>query len=46
MAVNIAEKIDRLAEIKAAQDKLKHEQNVIEAELLKIAEEDLGTVSK
>ena len=42
MAVNIAEKIDRLAEIKAAQDKLKHEQNVIEAELLKIAEEDLA----
>ena len=39
---NMCEKIDRLAEIKQQQEQLKHEQNIIEAELLKIAEEDLA----
>lgn len=40
--MNIAEKIDRLAEIKAETDKLKQEKDCIEAELLKVAEEDLA----
>lgn len=40
--INIAEKIDRLAEIKAETDKLKQEKDCIEAELLKVAEEDLA----
>lgn len=40
--INIAEKIDRLAEIKAEQEKLKQEKDIIEAELLKTAEEDLA----
>lgn len=40
--INIAEKIDRLAEIKAEQERLKQEKDIIEAELLKTAEEDLA----
>lgn len=42
MSMNIAEKIDRLAEIKEEQEKLKHEQNILEADLLKVAEGDLA----
>lgn len=40
--MTIVQKIDRLAEIKAEQEKLKQEQNIIEAELLKTAEGDLA----
>lgn len=40
--MTITQKIDRLAEIKAEQEKLKQEKDVIEAELLKTAEGDLA----
>lgn len=40
--MSIAEKIDRLAEIKSAMENLKTEKDTIEAELLKTAEEDLA----
>lgn len=40
--MTMAQKIDRLAKIKAEQEKLKQEKDVIEAELLKTAEDDLA----
>ncbi len=40
--MTIAQKIDRLAEIKAEKEKLKQEKDVIEAELMKTATDDLA----